>query len=68
MYNMIIITLNESFLWFFRAQFAVGDSEMNMLHGSDSTTQADAELAQLFKVEQTLAVIKPDAAAQRGMS
>lgn len=48
-----------------RAQFAVADAEINMLHGSDSTTQADAELAQLFKLDQTLAVIKPDAAAQR---
>uniref|UniRef100_H2ZDH9 Nucleoside diphosphate kinase-like domain-containing protein n=1 Tax=Ciona savignyi TaxID=51511 RepID=H2ZDH9_CIOSA len=44
-----------------RAQFRVEDSDINMLHGSDSDAAAQEELGKIFQVEQTLAVIKPDA-------
>ncbi|XP_078489243.1 thioredoxin domain-containing protein 3 homolog [Ciona intestinalis] len=44
-----------------RAQFRVEEAEVNMLHGSDSAEAAEEELSKIFNVEQTLAVIKPDA-------
>lgn len=37
-----------------------------MLHGSDSVDAANEELQNIFTVEQTLAVIKPDAIDQKG--
>ncbi|CAG2249597.1 NME8 [Mytilus edulis] len=41
-------------------QFAV-DDEINSLHGSDSEESAKKELQLFFPMEQTVAVIKPDA-------
>jgi len=37
-----------------------------MLHGSDSPETAEKELSKFFAVEQTLAVIKPDAMSEKG--
>ena len=51
----------------FRAQFRVEDTDLNMLHGSDSPTTAEDELSKLFRVEQTVAVIKPDAIDEKGL-
>jgi len=48
-----------------RAQFHVEEAEMNMLHGSDTTTHAENELRAFFEVDQTLAIIKPDSFLQR---
>nr|CAB3264380.1 CiIC3 thioredoxin domain-containing protein 3 homolog [Phallusia mammillata] len=48
-----------------RAQFAVEEADVNMLHGSDSPTTAEAELSKIFLVDQTLAVIKPDAMEEK---
>ncbi|XP_070570046.1 thioredoxin domain-containing protein 3 homolog isoform X6 [Ptychodera flava] len=44
-----------------RAQFSVEGLPVNTLHGSDSPEQADKELNYFFPVQQTLAVIKPEA-------
>ncbi|XP_054642863.1 thioredoxin domain-containing protein 6 isoform X2 [Dunckerocampus dactyliophorus] len=44
-----------------RAQFAVGDHPVNQLHGSESTEDASREISFFFPVQQTLAMIKPDA-------
>ncbi|GFR63332.1 thioredoxin domain-containing protein 3-like protein, partial [Elysia marginata] len=43
-----------------RAQYP-GDAGINMFHGSDSEEAAKKELNYFFPVEQTVAVIKPDA-------
>ncbi|XP_076821346.1 thioredoxin domain-containing protein 3 homolog isoform X2 [Clavelina lepadiformis] len=48
-----------------RALFHVEDAEVNMLHGSDSQSRAESELTQIFNIEQTLAVIKPDAMQEK---
>lgn len=47
-------------------QFAV-DDEINSLHGSDSEESAKKELQLFFPMEQTVAVIKPDAMKKKGM-
>ncbi|KAL3853950.1 hypothetical protein ACJMK2_013244 [Sinanodonta woodiana] len=44
-----------------RAQFSVDDTQLNQLHGSSSAADAEKELKFFFPVEQTVAVIKPDA-------
>jgi len=44
-----------------RAQFSVEDNPLNQLHGSDSPETAKAELQYFFPVQQTVALIKPDA-------
>ncbi|XP_023930674.1 thioredoxin domain-containing protein 3 homolog isoform X5 [Lingula anatina] len=44
-----------------RAQFAVEGVEINPVHGSDSPTTAQQELEYFFPMQQTLAVVKPDA-------
>lgn len=42
--------------------FSVTDgTEVNMLHGSDTAEKAQEELGFFFPVQQTVAVIKPDA-------
>jgi len=43
-----------------RQQFHVEESPVNPLHGSDSTVAAEKEIRQLFPVQSTLAVIKPE--------
>ena len=43
-----------------RLQFHVEESPVNPLHGSDSTVAAEKEIRQLFPVQSTLAVIKPE--------
>nr|XP_039251846.1 thioredoxin domain-containing protein 3 homolog isoform X3 [Styela clava] len=48
-----------------RAQFHVEEAPVNMLHGSDSIETAEDELKNIFNVQQTLAVIKPDAMDKR---
>jgi len=48
-----------------RAQFHVENAEMNMLHGSDSPANAENELRAFFEMDQTLAVIKPEAYEQQ---
>jgi len=37
-----------------------------MLHGSDSTSKAEEELNYFFPMQQTVAVIKPDAYDNKG--
>ncbi|XP_025103800.1 thioredoxin domain-containing protein 3 homolog isoform X3 [Pomacea canaliculata] len=44
-----------------RAQYTVSKSSLNQLHGSDSPKSAEKELNFFFPMEQTVAVIKPDA-------
>nr|XP_033786117.1 thioredoxin domain-containing protein 3 isoform X2 [Geotrypetes seraphini] len=44
-----------------RAEFAVDDMPINQLHGSSSLHRAMEELEFFFPVEQTFAIIKPDA-------
>ncbi|CAH1788238.1 unnamed protein product [Owenia fusiformis] len=44
-----------------RAQFAVEDVPINPLHGSDSPSTAEKEIDYFFPMQQTLAVVKPDA-------
>uniref|UniRef100_A0A8W8L7M3 Nucleoside diphosphate kinase-like domain-containing protein n=1 Tax=Magallana gigas TaxID=29159 RepID=A0A8W8L7M3_MAGGI len=44
-----------------RAKFALEETKINMLHGSDSEETAKKELEFFFPMEQTVAVIKPDA-------
>ena len=51
-----------------RAQFAVEGSEINALHGSASVEDATKEIQQLFPVEKTMAVIKPNAMTEKGVS
>lgn len=41
-------------------------TEVNMLHGSDSMESAEKDLDFFFPVEQTVAVIKPDAYDNKG--
>jgi nucleoside diphosphate kinase len=53
------------FLYSLRAQFAVDDA-INSLHGSDSEDTAKKELQFFFPMEQTMAVIKPDAEGTKG--
>ncbi|PFX23757.1 Thioredoxin domain-containing protein 3-like [Stylophora pistillata] len=43
-----------------RHQFHVEDSPINPLHGSDSLEAAEKEIQQLFPVQSTVAVIKPE--------
>ena len=49
-----------------RAQFSVEGASINMLHGSDSEQAAKKEIEYFFPVEQTVAVIKPDAYGTKG--
>ena len=51
----------------FSAQFQGDESDLNMLHGSDTVDNAENELSKLFNVQQTFAVIKPDAMSQKGI-
>ena len=52
-----------------RHQFHVEDSSVNPLHGSDSLVAAEKEIQQLFPVQSTVAVIKPELESdKRGMS
>ncbi|XP_060586779.1 thioredoxin domain-containing protein 6-like isoform X13 [Ruditapes philippinarum] len=44
-----------------RAQFSEEGAQINMLHGSDSEETAKKEIEYFFPMEQTVAVIKPDA-------
>ena len=53
-------------LWSLRAKFALDDTKINMLHGSDSEDQAKRELEFFFPMQQTVAVIKPDAVGTKG--
>ena len=41
-------------------------ASINMLHGSDSEEQAQKEIEYFFPMEQTIAVIKPDAYGTKG--
>ncbi|NWW27477.1 TXND3 protein, partial [Falcunculus frontatus] len=45
-----------------RAQYAIENVPINQLHGSSTPTDAQKELEFFFPEEQTLALIKPDAA------
>ena len=49
-----------------RAQFSVEGAEVNMLHGSDSEESAQKEIEYFFPMEQTVAMIKPDAFGTKG--
>ncbi|XP_078702271.1 thioredoxin domain-containing protein 6-like isoform X14 [Branchiostoma floridae x Branchiostoma belcheri] len=44
-----------------RAQFAMEGVSVNPLHGSDSVENAEKEVQFFFPMQQTLAVVKPDA-------
>ena len=49
-------------------QYYITDgTEVNMLHGSDTTQKAQEELEFFFPVQQTVAVIKPDAYENKGI-
>lgn len=50
-----------------RAQYTIEGTEINMLHGSDSPESAEKELNYFFPMQQTLAVIKPDAYDNKGV-
>ena len=62
-FNMFFSVLS---LWSLRAKFALDDTKINMLHGSDSEDQAKRELEFFFPMQQTVAVIKPDAVGTKG--
>ncbi|XP_051937428.1 thioredoxin domain-containing protein 6 [Hippocampus zosterae] len=47
-----------------RARFSVEGDPVNQLHGSQSIEEASREISFFFPVQQTLAVIKPDAVDQ----
>ena len=49
-----------------RAQFAVEDVPVNPLHGSDTKENAEKEIEYFFPMQQTVAVIKPDAYQTKG--
>jgi nucleoside diphosphate kinase len=49
-----------------RAEFAFEDNPINQLHGSMDPEQAKKELDFFFPMEQTVAVIKPDAMGTKG--
>jgi len=49
-----------------RAQFAFDDVAINQLHGSDTEDHAEQEILYFFPVEQTTAIIKPDAYENKG--
>ena len=49
-----------------RAQFVVEGSEINALHGSASVEDATKEIQKFFPVENTMAVIKPNAMTEKG--
>lgn len=48
-----------------RAMFS-DDARFNSIHGADSTGSAESELDYFFPVEQTVAVVKPDAVTSKG--
>nr|P90666.1 RecName: Full=Thioredoxin domain-containing protein 3 homolog; AltName: Full=Intermediate chain 1; AltName: Full=NME/NM23 family member 8 [Heliocidaris crassispina]BAA09934.1 intermediate chain 1 [Heliocidaris crassispina] len=47
-----------------RAQYSIPDTQVNVVHGSDSVDTAEKELGFFFPKQTTLAVIKPDAAGE----
>ncbi|XP_077472861.1 thioredoxin domain-containing protein 6-like [Stigmatopora argus] len=47
-----------------RARFSMEGDPVNQIHGSQSTEEASKEISFFFPVQQTLAVIKPDAVDQ----
>ena len=49
-----------------RAQYSVEGTDLNQIHGADTTENAQKELDFFFPVEKTYAVIKPDAYENRG--
>ena len=49
-----------------RAQYAVEDVSINQLHGSASEELAEKEILFFFPIEQTFAIIKPDAYENKG--
>lgn len=56
-----VIYFSQSPLPSLRAWFAVEDEPVNQLHGSASGEEAQREIEFFFPVQQTLALIKPDA-------
>ena len=44
----------------------VDGTDVNMIHGSDSPEKANDELNFFFPMQQTVAVIKPDAYENKG--
>lgn len=63
----VLIIPFEFFNCSLRAQYALEDTEINMLHGSDSEETAKRELEFFFPMEQTVAMIKPDAYGTKGL-
>ena len=51
-----------------RAQFSIEGIEMNQIHGADTVENAEKEMDFFFPVEKTVAVIKPDAYENRGLT
>ena len=49
-----------------RAQFSVEECPINQLHGSDTPETAEQELNFFFPMQQTVAVVKPDAYQTKG--
>ena len=49
-----------------RAVFSHEDAQFNGIHGADSPNTAEQELDYFFPVEQTVAVVKPDAMQSKG--
>jgi len=61
------ITLATCCCWCsLRAQFAVEGVSINQLHGSDSEDHAEKEILYFFPIEQTVAIVKPDAYHDKG--
>ena len=56
---------NDDLFFSLRAMFA-DDLPINPIHGSDSEETAEQELRYFFPMEQTVAVIKPDAIGTKG--
>ena len=51
-----------------RAMYAAEGDDFNILHGADSLENAEKELHFFFPKEQTVAVIKPNAINEKGMT
>ncbi|XP_052834459.1 thioredoxin domain-containing protein 6 isoform X2 [Octopus bimaculoides] len=49
-----------------RAQFVVPETDVNLIHGSDTVADAEKEISFFFPREETVAVIKPEAFGTKG--
>ena len=61
-----VAVFNVCYCYSLRAQFAVEGVTINQLHGAASEDLAENEILHFFPVEQTFAIIKPDAYESKG--